>query len=52
MKVRAGCVVCALVLLPVAAGAQTISGSIEGSGSAGTSTSNGEAQQNNSFWQG
>jgi hypothetical protein len=52
MNVRAGCVACALVLLPVAAGAQTISGSIEGSGGAGSSTSNGQAQQNNSFWQG
>jgi hypothetical protein len=52
MNVRAGCVACALALLPVAAGAQTISGSIEGSGSAGTSSSNGQAQQNNAFWQG
>jgi hypothetical protein len=52
MNVRAGCVTCALVLLPVAAGAQTLSGSIEGSGGAGSSTSNGQAQRNNSFWQG
>ena len=52
MKVRAGCLTCVLALLPVAAQAQTISGSIEGSGGAGTSTSNGQAQSNNSFWQG
>ena len=32
--------------------AQTLSGSIEGSGGAGASTSNGQAQRNNSFWQG
>ena len=51
MKVRAGCVTCALVLLPVAVQAQTLSGSIEGSGGAGSSTSNGQAQKNNSFWQ-
>ena len=52
MKIRAGCLTCVLALLPVAAQAQTISGSIEGSGGAGSSTSNGQAQQNNSFWQG
>ena len=52
MNVRAGCVTFALALLPVAAQAQTISGSIEGSGGAGASTSNGVAQSNNSFWQG
>ena len=51
MKVRAGCVTCALVLLPVAVQAQTLSGSIEGSGGAGSSASNGQAQKNNSFWQ-
>jgi hypothetical protein len=51
MKVRAGCVTCALVLLPVAVQAQTLSGSIEGSGGAGSSTSNGQAQKNSSFWQ-
>jgi hypothetical protein len=45
-------VTCALVLLPVAAQAQALSGSIEGSGGAGASTSNGQAQRNNSFWQG
>jgi hypothetical protein len=52
MNVRAGCVACALVLLPVAAQAQTLSGSIEGSAGAGASTSNGEIQRNTSFWQG
>jgi len=52
MNVRAGCLTCVLVLLPAAAQAQTISGSVEGSGGAGSSTSNGQAQQNTSFWQG
>ena len=51
MNVRAGCVTCALVLLPVAAQAQTLSGSVEGAGGAGSATSNGQAQTNNSFWQ-
>jgi len=52
MNLRAGCLTCVLALLPAAAQAQTISGSIEGSGGAGSSTSNGQAQTNNSFWQG
>ena len=52
MNVRAGCLTCVLALLPVAAQAQTLSGSIEGSGGAGTATSNGQSQKNNSFWQG
>ena len=52
MNNRAACLTFALALLPVAAEAQTISGSIEGSGGAGASTSNGVAQSNTSFWQG
>ena len=52
MRIRAGYLTCVLAVLPVAAQAQTLSGSIEGSGGAGSSTSNGQAQKNNSFWQG
>ena len=52
MKFRAGYLTCVLAVLPVAAQAQTLSASIEGSGGAGSSTSNGQAQTNNSFWQG
>ena len=52
MNVRTGCLTCMLALLPLAAQAQTLTGSIEGSVGAGSSSSNGQPQQNNSFWQG
>jgi hypothetical protein len=52
MNVRAGCLTCVLALLPVAAQAQTLSGSVEGSGGTGTSSSNGLPQRNSSIWQG
>lgn len=52
MKVHAGWLTGILLLLPIVAGAQTITGSVEGSAGTGSSTSDGQVSQNNALWQG